>query len=144
MKYPSGNDIAICDPIWWNEGTCVGRASLILETAEQLKEWSLDEPGIFVCCDFSGKTTTQDVFYPRELFEDDGIERMTSAEATEVKDLYVKLCSLNPAAKDCRFNVRRHINSMKWLFVVFLEASEKHYAIFDGSTEFVTVEKKDI
>jgi hypothetical protein len=147
MKYPSGNDMAVGVPIWWNEGSCVGRVSLILETADQWTKWGLDEPGLFVCCDCSGKTVTQDIFFSKKYFEDEGIERITLAEETEIKNLYTKLCSQNPEAKDCSFNIRHHIPSkgIKWVFFVFLDASrKKYYANFEGSTEFITVSENDI
>ena len=74
MKYPDGQSVKIGDLIWWDEGTAIGRVARIIDAESQLKEWGLEEYGIFISCDPDSNELSCDVFHPYRLFEDEGIE----------------------------------------------------------------------
>ncbi len=148
MKYLNGNDIALTDPVWWNEGANVGRVSQILEKKEQWNLWGLDEPGVFVCMDFSGKTMTDDVFISQKEFEVDGFEQMTLEEDGKIKEAHAKLCLINPNIKSFAYSILCHKvkQGIKWIFVISCASFEnkQFYAIYENTSDIVKITKEEV
>jgi hypothetical protein len=146
MHYPSGKTVAIGDPVWWNEGVNVGRVSAILESNEQYEPWGLEEPGVFVCFDFSGKTMTEDAFTPEKDLEGEGLDVMNEEEEREIQELFARYCLANPSAKDYSFTVLLHNAYMGIkILELFREATipKIFCALYAGSTEFVPISEKE-
>jgi hypothetical protein len=146
MKYPSGKQITLGDPVWWNEGANIGRISLILDKEDELKRWGLEDEGVFVCFDFSGKTNTADAFTPEKDLEREGLDCMTEAETAEICGIFARFRSSHPEAKDSSFTVLFH-RARKGIRILELlggsSGSRQFYAIYEGSMEFLPVSEHE-
>ena len=148
MKYTNGNDIVVGEPVWLNDGVNIGRVSVVLEIQGLWEKWGLDEPGVFVCFDFSGKTATEDAFTPKKDIEREGLERMTLTEELEIKDIYTRFCSIKPEAVGLSYTVLLHkaYRGMKWILVLFRGTSgnKQFYVSREDSTEFMEISEKEV
>lgn len=141
MKYPDGTCITVGDPIWWNEGERCGRVASIIETEEEWLKWGLDEPGIFICTDFSRKTLTEDVFNSEEQLEDEGIVRITSEEEKKIFRLFSILCAQHPFEANKMFTVinRKIEEGWQWQFLVSDGPAGQRYYNLHGNSTFVRI-----
>jgi hypothetical protein len=48
MRYPCGNPVRIGDPVLIESGRTSGVIEAVIETAEDMREWQVDEPGVLV------------------------------------------------------------------------------------------------
>lgn len=48
MRYPCGNPVRIGDPVLIESGRTSGVIEAVIETAEDMHEWQVDEPGVLI------------------------------------------------------------------------------------------------
>jgi hypothetical protein len=81
MKYQDGTSVCLGDHIWWNEGSCIGYISAVVETQDDQQAWEFEEPHFLISCNHPyNPDNAGEVAYSVEDIEDEGIERLTPEE----------------------------------------------------------------
>jgi len=86
MKYPNGEEIKVGDLIWWNEGEATGYVQSIIVSEQELREWNLDEPHLFLANIHPfDPTSVAGIGYPQSHLEDDGIRPLSVDERQQLE-----------------------------------------------------------
>ena len=105
MNYPNGGEIKTGDLIWWNGGYAVAYVQSLLEAEEELTEWGLDEPHLFLANIHPfDPTSVAGIGYPESLLEDDGVRLLTENEKKQL----AKVTAEASQATDVDFAVVPH------------------------------------
>jgi len=81
MNYPNGGEIKVGDLIWWNGGYAIAYIQSLLEAQEELNEWGLEEPHLFLANIHPfDPTSVAGIGYPQSFLEEDGVRLLTEAE----------------------------------------------------------------
>lgn len=85
MNYPNGGEIKTGDLIWWNGGYAAAYVQSLLEAEEELTEWGLDEPHLFLANIHPfDPTSVAGIGYPQSLLEEDGVRFLTENEKEQL------------------------------------------------------------
>ena len=85
MNYPNGGEIKVGDLIWWNDGYAIAYVQSLLEAEEELSEWGLDEPHLFLANIHPfDPTSVAGIGYPQSILGEDGVRLLTDAEKEQL------------------------------------------------------------
>lgn len=86
MKYPNGEEIKVGDLIWWNEGEATGYVQSIIVSEQELREWDLDEPHLFLANIHPfDPTSVAGIGYPQSVLGEDGIQPLSAEERLQLE-----------------------------------------------------------
>lgn len=76
ITYPDGTEARVGDSIALVHGTHTGTVKHVIESAEDMNSWNLDEPGLMIDTSYGGL-----VFHPKHSLTPDEIEFVSRAAA---------------------------------------------------------------
>ena len=92
MYYFDGEEIAIGDVVFWNEGMCLGAVSGIFETSDELEGVSQCEPGIMLSFSVSIMNPLPGgMFVECADFKDDGINKCSQKLLIRLFETHAKI-----------------------------------------------------